>query len=177
MDAVSKDEKDKVKEDDGNSILLASIYSAITNRRITHDNLTWQVPALALTAQAFLLNISLSSATSQIGRTIASVLSILISILSIQLLERHGYFETVTSILIENFEKKNGISIELEGERFIEPHTKFENILDSKLLEKYERPFLAKYSSRKVWKWFLGCFIVASILIIIFTWCFPWVLN
>ena len=42
--------------------IVSNIYKSLTERRITYDNLTWQTPALSLTAQAFLLTISLGLA-------------------------------------------------------------------------------------------------------------------
>ncbi len=161
-------------------VLFSEMYRIIANRRLAYDNLSWQVPALSLTAQAFLFTISLAPSTSQAGRTIASLLAIFISFASIQLLERHSFFETATSIFLENFERKNGISINLDQIGIFYPHQKYDNndnIMKSNLFKNYKRPFLSRFSSRIWWIWLLRGMISVSGIIILITWCFPGLLK
>jgi len=72
-----------------------AIYSAIAARRAQFDSLVWQVPVLSLTAQAFLFTIALGSDTSRYARTIACLLSVLTSFLTVHLLTRHRQAEII----------------------------------------------------------------------------------
>lgn len=52
----------------------------------SYNTLLWQVPALSLTAQAFLMTIALSPDSNRVARLITSVLSIIIAFASTQLM-------------------------------------------------------------------------------------------
>jgi hypothetical protein len=166
-----EDTKSKEENSQDQSV-LSDIYKALTERRISHDNLTWQTPALSLTAQAFLLTISLGPSESQVSRTIASIISIMISILSVQLIERHSFFETTFSKILEEFEKKYNYKLYLdEGE--ILPHAHI-NTLPQKLLGREGR--FSKFKSRYLWMVLLLSFSFISLFIIFLTWVCPWIL-
>ena len=153
--------------------VLSDIYKALTERRISHDNLTWQTPALSLTAQAFLLTISLGPSESQVSRTIASIISIMISILSVQLIERHSFFETTFSKILEEFEKKHNYKLYFEKEEFF-PHAHI-NTFSSRFSAR--KNFLSKVKSRDVWMMLLLSFTFVSSFIIFLTWVLPWTLT
>ena len=65
---------------------LISLLSVYGNQFGSYTTLLWQVPALGLTAQAFLLTIALSGATSSKARIIASGISIIIALASVFLM-------------------------------------------------------------------------------------------
>lgn len=69
----------------GDMVTLLSVYAG---RFGSYTTLLWQVPALGLTAQAFLMTIVLGtgSATSRGAQLIASALSIIVAYASIQLM-------------------------------------------------------------------------------------------
>jgi hypothetical protein len=52
-----------------------AVYEAISARRISHDQMMWQVPALSLTAQSFLLAIAVNTGLASAVRVLALFLT------------------------------------------------------------------------------------------------------
>jgi len=71
----------------------------------------WQVPALSLTAQAFLFTISLGEGTSTIARVIAGVLGFVSAVISVQLLQKIKWLERLDRRILEELEKKLGVPV------------------------------------------------------------------
>lgn len=69
------------------------------------DNLLWQAPMLALTAQAFLFTVALGQQTSRTARVIACLLSLVMSVLSITLMARHRQGELVDAEWLQRYEE------------------------------------------------------------------------
>jgi hypothetical protein len=67
-------------------------YQMIMQRGVQTNGLLWQTPSLALTAQAFLLTISLGDDTYRPVRIVVSVLGLVIGVMSMQLMAKHHYF-------------------------------------------------------------------------------------
>ncbi|MGO4691812.1 hypothetical protein [Glaciibacter sp. 2TAF33] len=86
-------------------------YDQLTARFLAHDQMLWQTPALALTAQAFLMTIALGPQVSAWKGAIASVLGLMVTVMSMHLLARHRFLELVEKAKL----------IELEGRLGIEP--------------------------------------------------------
>lgn len=86
-----------------------TVYQILSDRRTAYDSMMWQTPALGMTAQAFLLTLALSSDTSGVGRATSAGLSILISLMVLQLLAKHRRNETLDSLVLEDLEKKLGV--------------------------------------------------------------------
>ncbi|MCL8253188.1 hypothetical protein AERO_17520 [Aeromicrobium fastidiosum] len=84
-------------------------YTALQARALTRDELTWQTPALAMTAQAFLMTIALAADSSQTARVVASLLSALVSLLSAQLLEKHSALHHQDFLSLERLEQRAGL--------------------------------------------------------------------
>jgi len=84
-------------------------YEALNARQIGHNSLMWQTPALALTAQAFLLSIALGAETADISRFISSFLSLVIAFLSVQLMARHSAFELADARRLHSIELRRGM--------------------------------------------------------------------
>jgi hypothetical protein len=64
----------------------ASLLAAYASQFGSYTTMLWQVPALGLTAQAFLMTIALGSDSSNVARVIAALLSVIISVASTQLM-------------------------------------------------------------------------------------------
>jgi hypothetical protein len=60
---------------DDDHVLSAEVYTALAARRLQWDGLLWQVPSLSMTAQAFLMTITLAPGEARASRIIAPVLS------------------------------------------------------------------------------------------------------
>lgn len=80
------------------------LYQAVSARRIQWDNLVWQVPLLSLTAQAFLITIALGVGISRLSRVVASLLSLVITVLSITMMTRHRQAERADAQWLEDWE-------------------------------------------------------------------------
>lgn len=83
---------------------IDAVYSAVAARRTPFDTLLWQAPVLSLTAQAFLLTIALGAGVSQYSRIVACLLSIMVSLLTVQLLTRHRQAEIMDGNLLRDME-------------------------------------------------------------------------
>jgi ADP-ribose pyrophosphatase YjhB (NUDIX family) len=64
-------------------------YHALTARSVSHNELLWQTPVLAMTAMAFLLTIALGESDDW-RRALAAALSAVIAVASAQLFARHS---------------------------------------------------------------------------------------
>ena len=80
------------------------VYEMLSHRFLSLNSLMWQVPVLALTAQAFLLTISLSPGVTVLARCLSSGLGMLISALCLQLMMRHRYLAHSDRLKLETLE-------------------------------------------------------------------------
>jgi hypothetical protein len=76
----------KEPDDDARVGLLASLLGVYSAQYASYTSLLWQVPALSLTAQAFLLTIALTSSNDNQAKVLASSLSIVIAFASTRLM-------------------------------------------------------------------------------------------
>ncbi|GAA1806620.1 hypothetical protein [Nostocoides veronense] len=81
-----------------------AVYAAVAARRTAFDGLLWQAPVLSLTAQAFLLTIALGGGASRFARIVASLLSVIVSVLTVQLLTRHRQAEITDAHWLSDME-------------------------------------------------------------------------
>lgn len=88
----------------GQSPSIDAVYSAVAARRTAFDGLLWQAPVLSLTAQAFLFTIALGGDVSRFARIVASLLSIDVSVLTVQLLTRHRQAEVTDAHWLRDME-------------------------------------------------------------------------
>jgi hypothetical protein len=84
------------------------LYEAVTARRLANDGLIWQVLALALAAQAFLMTIGLAPGTGRLARTTVGLLSAVVSVMAVQLMWRLRLFEKADSRWLAKFEEDAG---------------------------------------------------------------------
>ncbi len=72
-------------------------YQVLSDRRINHNALLWNVPSLLFVAQTFLWTLALDSAKNAVIRLIISILSIMTAYVSYQLFERNRLLEVIDS--------------------------------------------------------------------------------
>jgi hypothetical protein len=84
-------------------------YQVVATRRAGFDSMMWQVPGLALTAQAFLMTIALSADAGRLARVTSGVLSVVVSFMSVQLLAKHRRHELADSVWLHEFERARGL--------------------------------------------------------------------
>ena len=79
------------------------IYEAAEARRSASNQMMWQVPALSLAAQSFLLTVALEQGTSLTGRIVAAVVGAVAALATAQLMLKHRYHEIDQSRWLERF--------------------------------------------------------------------------
>ncbi|KZV98264.1 hypothetical protein EXIGLDRAFT_728728 [Exidia glandulosa HHB12029] len=80
------------------------VYQTVANRRLAFDNMTWQVPIMALTAHAFLFTIALDAETRPLARYISMILSLIITFLTCRLFIGHMIREVADRAWLQEFE-------------------------------------------------------------------------
>ena len=91
--------------------LLLLKYGVLSDRRRHFDSLFWQIPALSLGGQAFLLSIALDSGSRGAARLLSALLGIFIAFVSLASLSRIRLYEfTITKMLIKTEEEIFGNS-------------------------------------------------------------------
>lgn len=88
-----------------------AVYQAVSDRYVSHNQLLWQTPVLAMTAMAFLLTIALSTSSRPWERAIAGMLSAGIAIISSQLMAKHSASERSDAVLLEGIERRRGMPV------------------------------------------------------------------
>ncbi|GLY65095.1 hypothetical protein Atai01_17140 [Amycolatopsis taiwanensis] len=83
-------------------------YQVLAARRQSFDTTMWQVPALSLTAQSFLLSLAYGAQSSKPASIVGGLLSFMISLMSVQLLLRLRKNEVLDSILLQRIEREHG---------------------------------------------------------------------
>jgi hypothetical protein len=122
--------------------LLANKFNVLHDRKRHFDNLFWQIPALSLGGQAFLLSIALNSASSPAAKVLSAMLGIFIAFVSLGSFSRIRLYEfTVTNMLNETEE-------ELYGYRFTDTSSEEWNRSLEKTLEQL-KPTRRKKDSDK----------------------------
>jgi hypothetical protein len=131
------------------------MYQVVTARRLAANDRVWQSPGLALTAQAFLMTIGLGPGTGQLARIAAGSLSVIVSLMSIQLLLRHRRHDVVDAQWLEKFELAAG------WESIHRPPTQDPRYGKVSFL----RP--DRYRSWPIWVVGLACFGVVGLIVVV----------
>lgn len=163
-----QDESSRKQRETQNSELL-TVWETLSNRRMNYDSMLWQTPTLGMTAQAFLLTLSLAGDTSSLGRVTAASLSAAISLMVMQLMVKHRRHEMLDARQLKRLEDEIGL-----------PRNLFPRLPHGKINEKDEETLLVdneigelgigvrallKYRSFSVW--FYGQFLFLSVAVAI----------
>lgn len=89
--------------------IQAAVLQMAENRRGRTDAMMWQVPALALTAEAFLLSISLAPDSRGLARMLASAAGMLVVGASLQLMYKHRYHEILYAEWLHQVEDRRNL--------------------------------------------------------------------
>ncbi len=125
----------------------SAAYQSLSDRSLSHDELMWQTPGLAFAGQAFLLSAALAADTPTGGRILASALSVLVSIMTVQLMAKHSALERYDKKMLHDLDEQMGYPL---------VHAK-----------PPQMPGLAGLPSRVIWQWGFGIIGVASLLILV----------
>lgn len=83
------------------------MYNAVAARRLQWDSMLWQVPALSLTAQSFLLTIAFGADSSSIARIVTAALAFFSSCLSVFLMTKHRQGELFDAEWLAEYEDRH----------------------------------------------------------------------
>lgn len=156
-------------------------YGALNDRVGDRDALMWQSPAMALTAQAFLITIALGHDTAPVARFLSAALGVVVTVMSIQLMLKHRLFLATDEILMMSLERRMGIDASA-----VDHPTKVASVnahapdLNLKLPA---RNGILRWKSVTVWAVGLSLFGVINVLLMIFSlfdafgFPCPWVVN
>jgi disulfide bond formation protein DsbB len=155
--------------------LSRDTYAVVAARRTQFDQLVWQVPVLSLTAQAFLFSIALSGDATRTARAIASVLSLLMTILSLHLMAKHRQAEVADSHWLESYESQfkppaGGLPWPMHGPTW----SRYRNSVDPKI---GLLGVLSRFGGFQVWSWGLAIFGVAAVVVLLLTIIRPHILS
>lgn len=85
-------------------------YEALNARYISHNELMWQTPVLAMTAMAFLLTIALGQGNDY-RRALAAALSTMIAVISAQLMAKHSASQINDAEELLRIERRRGMPV------------------------------------------------------------------
>jgi len=163
-----------VKEDDieipGDQV--NTVYGAISSRRTAFDTLMWQVPALGLAAQAFLLTIAFGSKSSDTARCVAGGLSVVVALVAIQTMLKHRANEKTDTLILEKIELALGIRLGEGSSPHQSPKSRGRAIGNDLIYG-----CLARLRSVALWVTSLLCFAAAGIAAIVITLSNPTILD
>ncbi|MGF6885882.1 protein-S-isoprenylcysteine O-methyltransferase Ste14 [Nocardia sp. GAS34] len=147
------------------SLELTMLYEAVANRHLQYENLLWQVPALSLTAQAFLFSISMSAGNDPVARIASSLLALIVSIISIMLMASHRLAGRRDALWLERFEQGelSAGNLGVHGHAF----EKQQDIAD--LDAGWVGKLIPMRQMFTVWVVGLSCFAIAAIFMILRT--------
>ncbi|UIK90271.1 hypothetical protein [Arthrobacter polaris] len=145
-------------------------YQAVVARRLQWDTLLWQVPTLSLTAQAFLFTIALGSNSSQISRTIAASLSIIVTCLSVTLMARYRQSEFMDASWLHEREKSLDEELRIHGVGFVAMRRNFP-------VTRKQVAFVPLVPGYLTWVVGLLLFGLAAIVVVVITWTSPELLQ
>ncbi len=151
---------------------LDTVYQVIATRRTAFDTLMWQVPALGLAAQAFLLTIAFGSDSSDVARIFSGGLSVVVAVVAIQTMLKHRANELTDSLILEEIEEAMAVRV---GDGVC-PHDKPENRGRAVGNKQIDGPW-ARRKSANLWVTSLTCFALAGLAAIILTLCSPGTLT
>lgn len=158
MDEKTEAEKTRIPDD-----LRGPVYTVVAARRTAFDTLMWQVPALGLTAQAFLLTIAYGSSSSDASRCISGGLAIAVALVAIQTMRKHQANEVTDSKLLEEIEEAFGV--EVAGGR---PHAR-PAVRGAAVENLMFRQWLVQRKSARLWLASLSMFALAAGVAIVIT--------
>lgn len=138
------------------------MYQVVAARRQTFDTMLWQVPSLCLTAQAFLLTISLGADSSRLARLISSILACAAMGMCLQLMAKYRHLELIDARTAEKLER------DLSGSPSEWPQIHSRPSQRAKALNMAHRRFVG-LSSYRLWLSGVLLFLVVDLLIAVLT--------
>ena len=83
------------------------MYESLVARRISYDQLMWQVPALGLAAQAFLIGTGVNEEAPWPVQAVALLMAVGVGLLSLQLMGKQRFHEQLDTRFLEAWEESH----------------------------------------------------------------------
>jgi ADP-ribose pyrophosphatase YjhB (NUDIX family) len=131
-------------------------YQALSSSCVSHNQLLWQTPVLAMTAMAFLLTIALGDGEDW-SRALAGGLSAVTAFVSMQLMAKHSYFEIQDRESLLKLENENGM-------KPLHARQRIKRVRGHGVLKDFCN-LVVTLPSRRVWLYALFLFGLASVTI------------
>lgn len=143
-------------------IRLRDVYSAAQAARQAWRTLAWQVPALALTAEAVLIAVIVAEGTSEYGRLIASVVAWVAVTMALQLFLRHGYLSDLSETWLAQIERDSKLPVVSDRKQIACEVRRRGGVVK---VEPAPFAWLAQQRSRPIWAWTLVALSLADVLL------------
>ena len=153
-------EPEQAEPERANGVQLRDVYNAAQTARQAWRTLAWQVPALALAAEAVLVAVIASNETSDWGRLLASVVAWVSVSVALQLFLRHGYLADLTETWLAQEEERLGLPVVSDRRKLKDQLKDKGKEVDVRFRRLAERP------SRPIWTWVLLVLSLADVLLI-----------
>lgn len=114
--------------DRGDRESLLAVYAAVAKRRTAYHSAVWQVPAVCLAAQAFLIGVMADSGAPTHARLGAALFATSLGVVGSQLMARHRRMEMSDWLTLERIERELGVEARLG----VLPHGPVERRLTSR---------------------------------------------
>lgn len=131
-------------------------YEMLLLREMEEHAHMWQTPALALTAQAFLLTISLDQTEHWLSRAVTACLGAAIAAMSVQLMAKHRFHNELDRLRLTEIEERIGIeAIARRGWAYGADHQYYRTHPPKR--------GLVRFSSANLWQRGLVCFVLVNV--------------
>jgi len=152
-------------------------YAIVASRRQQWDTLLWQMPTMVLTGEAFLFTISLGAQTSQTGRIVAAMLSLLVALASLHSLASHRLSELADSAWLHEYELAHdapalhGLSWRHRRQNIIESQRRSSSVTDRMISR------TGTTRSIVVWFWTMALITLAAVTTLVLALGWPQLLS
>jgi hypothetical protein len=141
----------------------------VEERRLSTEQMEWQVPAISMTAQAFLLTIALQPGASVAARLITGALGLTAAVVTLQLMLSHRYFEELYAWVVDLCQEARNQQV-LHHPRLAEIVRS--DIPSDAVFHRWQRGwhkrFVVELSSFRAWVGALAIFLAADVVIMAF---------
>lgn len=139
-----------------------AVYAAVAARRLQWDSLLWQVPVLSLTAQAFLLTISLGGGTARAARCLAALLSMIAAIVSMILMAGHRHAELTDAHWLGDFERDRlHADLVVHGPAYKARRDETPMVTEPST---FPMRFFAKFARPRTFNYWMGCLLAFGLV-------------
>jgi hypothetical protein len=148
-------------------------YERCFQRWLNMNGQVWQVPALAMTAQAFLFTIMLSPETGQWPRVLSAALAFVVSFMSVHLIRKHRHHQSLDYGRMIELEEELGMTMSFAQSAWRDDPAWAGEIRKKLTGDRELQLYEQNRSSVDVWVWGFWIFAVAAVFVAVATFAAP----